>query len=82
VINLPLHKGDVTMNPSVRIVKRRLNHESKDSTPKSGEKTPKESRGEMVTVVKGWIAEWQQRRQAEERISFKLWQDAAAKQLS
>jgi hypothetical protein len=81
-IKKPLHKGDVTMNSSVRIIKRRMNHESKDSTPKSDEKTPQERRGEMTTVVKGWIAEWKQRRQAEERISFKLWQDAAAKQLS
>jgi hypothetical protein len=82
VINLPLHKGNVTMNSSVRIIKRRVNHESKDSTPKLDEKTPQERRGEMTAVVKGWIADWKQRRQAEEQISFKLWQDAAAKQLS
>ena len=55
------------MNSAVRIVKRKRNEVLKDFEADQREKSGRQSTREIVTTVKGWIAELQQRQRAEGR---------------
>jgi len=52
------------MKSSIRIIKRKRGEDSRDLKTPEGEKSVERSTREMVSVVKSWIAELQQRKRA------------------
>ncbi len=55
------------MNSAVRILKRGRSEASEDLKTDRGEKSGQQSTREIVSTIKGWIAELQQRQREEER---------------
>ena len=55
------------MNSAVRILKRGRNEGVKDLKPGQDEKRGQQSTHEIVSTIKGWITELEQRRRDEER---------------
>jgi hypothetical protein len=58
------------MNSGVRIVKHGRDDGLQSLSPGQAEKTAKQSEREIVSTVKAWIAESEQRRQADRRSAF------------
>jgi hypothetical protein len=50
------------MKPSVRVIKQNREEQPKESTTPQGEKSVERSTREMVSTVKSWIVELQQRK--------------------
>ena len=50
------------MNSGVRVIKRGRD-DGPQSLPRRDEKTTRQSEREIAGTVKGWIAEWEQRRE-------------------
>ena len=53
------------MKSSIKIVKRKRDEDSKDLRTSEGEKSVERSTREMVSTVKSWIAELQERKRAQ-----------------
>lgn len=53
------------MKSSIRIIKRQRNDDSNDVKTSEGEKSVERSTREIVSTVKSWIAETQQRKRAQ-----------------
>ena len=53
------------MKSSIKIVKRKRDEDSNDLKTSEGEKSVERSTREMVSTVKSWIAELQQRKRAQ-----------------
>jgi hypothetical protein len=52
------------MRPSIKIIRRKRD-EATDLTPVESEKSVEQSTREMVSTVKSWVAELQQRKRAQ-----------------
>ena len=55
------------MNSAIKILKRGTSEAGEDSKAGQDEKTGQQSTREIVSTIKGWIAELEQRRREEER---------------
>ncbi|HUS12499.1 MAG TPA: hypothetical protein VMZ30_18670 [Pyrinomonadaceae bacterium] len=53
------------MKSSIKIIKRKQNEDAIDLKTAEGEKSVEQSTREMVSTVKSWIAELQQRKRAQ-----------------
>jgi hypothetical protein len=66
------------MNSFVKIIKRKGNGGEENSRSEKETKTPRQNIRDISTTIKGWIAEREQKRQTEERMSFRFWQADSA----
>lgn len=66
------------MKSSIKIIKRKQNEDAIDLKTAEGEKSVEQSTREMVSTVKGWIAELQQRKRAQSQSFSHLTVFAAA----
>jgi hypothetical protein len=57
---------------SIRIIKRTHKAGLEEMKTPAGEKTRQQTTREMVSTVKGWIAEWEERHRAGERAAAAL----------
>jgi hypothetical protein len=53
------------MKPSIKIIKRKQDEDSNELKISESEKSVEQSRREMASTVKSWIAELQQRKRAQ-----------------
>jgi hypothetical protein len=53
------------MKSAIKIVKRKQDHDSNNLPTANAEQSVEQSTRQMVSTVKGWIAELQQRKRAE-----------------
>ena len=58
------------MNSGVRIIKRGRKEISQSLPSGQDEKTARQKERDIVSTIKGWIAEWEQRQQADGRSLF------------
>ena len=63
--NQQLHKVNEKMNSSIKVIKRKQAEDSAASKPLDNESTVEQRKREMVSTVKSWIAEFQERKRAE-----------------
>ena len=66
-----IEKGGGPMK-SIRIVKRTRNQSVEEPKSRGNEKTRQQNTREMVSTVKAWVAEWEQRQRAVERATAAL----------
>jgi len=60
------------MKSSIKVVKRKRDEDANESKVSEGEKSIERSRREMVTTIKSWITELQQRKRDQEHSSSDL----------
>jgi hypothetical protein len=60
------------MKSSIKIIKRKRDEDVKESKTSAGEKSVERSRREMVSTVKSWITELQERKSAQAHSLFHL----------
>lgn len=60
------------MNSGIKIIKRIRTDELKNAPLRQDEKTGRQSEREMTGTVKNWIAEWAQRKRADEHRAAQL----------
>ena len=60
------------MNSGLRVIKRGRDDGQQSLPPDRSEKTARQSEREIAGTVKGWIAEWEQRRRLDAQSAFAL----------